>query len=152
VVDEDMGMRIGIVGAEAAKFTPLGEVAARAAIGSFCYPEDVIISGGCHLGGVDTWAIEEAKKRGCETVEHLPKTLSWFEGYRPRNILIAEDSDLVICIVVNRLPKDYKGMKFPYCYHCHTMEHVKSGGCWTMQYAKKLGKDTDLFRVTNYEG
>jgi hypothetical protein len=31
-------------------------------------------------------------------------------------------------------------MKFDLCYHCGTKDHVKSGGCWTVKYARKLGK------------
>lgn len=31
-------------------------------------------------------------------------------------------------------------MRFHGCYHCEEPNHVKSGGCWTVKYAKKLGK------------
>jgi len=61
-------------------------------------PEDtIIISGGCM--GVDTWAVEAAKKRGLEFIEHEPKKIdenaSYFEvvqTYYDRNYLIAEDA------------------------------------------------------------
>lgn len=50
-------------------------------------------------------------------------------------------SGVVVCIVVTQFPEGYKGMRFPYCYHCKTNSHIKSGGCWTVKYAKeKLGK------------
>lgn len=134
-------MRIGIVGSEAAKFTAETERQARAFIRELLHPGDVVISGGCHLGGVDSYAIEEAKAAGLEFVEHKPRSLSWEHGYKPRNIRIAEDSETVVCITIDRLPAHYTGMRFRLCYHCGTADHVKSGGCWTVKYARGLGKD-----------
>lgn len=59
-------MRIGIVGHEAAKFTPETERKAREIIQSFLeFKEDPsdevesVVSGECHLGGVDIYAREE---------------------------------------------------------------------------------------------
>jgi hypothetical protein len=140
-------MRIGIVGSEGAKFTNTTEVAARAIIRSHLHPGDVVISGGCHLGGIDIWAVEEAIKSGLDVVEHKPAKLQWEGGYRQRNIEIAKDSDIVICITVREFPPDYKGMRFPYCYHCDTHDHIKSGGCWTVKWARKLGKEGYIFVV-----
>ena len=141
-------MRVGIVGSEAAKFTPDTEAKAREVIRRYLKPGDVVISGGCHLGGIDIWAIEEGRKLGLETVEHKPKTLAWTGGYKDRNILIAKDAEYVLCITVKELPEGYNGMRFPQgCYHCGTPaeHHVKSGGCWTTKYARKyLGKPTNL--------
>lgn len=131
-------MKIGIVGSEAAKFTPGGEASARALIRSFLQPGDTVVSGGCHLDGIDIWAVEEAQTLDLYTEQFLPTTLCW-ESYKARNILIAEHSDHVICITVNRFPPDYTGMRFPYCYHCKTDAHIKSGGCWTTKYARKIG-------------
>jgi hypothetical protein len=138
-------MRIGIVGSEAAKFTPDTERQARAFIRALLEPGVVVISGACHLGGVDSFAIEEAKAAGLEFREHKPRVLSWEDGYKPRNIRIAEDSDRVVCITVDRLPPTYTGMRFPLCYHCRTKDHVKSGGCWTVKYAQQvLGKPGEI--------
>lgn len=61
-------------------------------------PENtIVISGGCD--GVDTWAVDAAKKRGLEYIEYEPKKLdsnaSYFEvvqTYYDRNFLIAEDA------------------------------------------------------------
>lgn len=100
-----------------------------------------VVSGECHLGGIDVWAREEAVNFGIEFQAFPPKHRSWSAGYKPRNMLIAQASDLVACITVRDLPEDYEGMRFAYCYHCGTKEHVKSGGCWTVKYAKTLGKD-----------
>ena len=140
-------MRVGIVGAEAAKFTPETQAAARALIRSRLSPGDVVVSGKCHLGGIDIWAIEVAKELGLDYTEYPPAYLSWERGYKPRNIQIARDSDQVICVTVRELPPNYVGMRFDYCYHCHTNEHVKSGGCWTVKYAKSIGKEGHVLVV-----
>lgn len=135
-------MILGIVGSEAAKFTAASEKAARKQIRTLLkkYKPEAVVSGGCHLGGVDIWAVEEAKKLGIPVTEYLPKKLSW-EYYKRRNIVIAEVADITVCITVNKLPASYRGMRFPLCYHCNTTKHIKSGGCWTTKYARSLGKE-----------
>lgn len=140
-------MRIGIVGSEADKFTPATQAQAREAIRSLLSPGDIVISGGCHLGGIDIWAVEEAKAMGLEFIEHRPKRLRWSGGYRERNMDIAVDSELVVCITLAALPEGYKGMRFALCYHCGTAEHVKSGGCWTVKYAQAIGRHTKLIVI-----
>lgn len=135
-------MRIGIVGAEAAKFTALGQERAREEIRGLIQRLNarLVVSGACHLGGVDLWAIEEAQRLNVGTMEFPPKDLQWSTGYMPRNKLIAQNSDRVFSLVVDRLPPGYTGMRFPLCYHCGTNDHVKSGGCWTTKFARSLGK------------
>jgi hypothetical protein len=136
-------MIIGIVGHEVKKFTAQTEEAARTVIRFILSQKDIttVASGGCHLGGVDIWAIEEAKKLGLVTKEFLPKFKRWEpNGYKARNIAIARFCDEVHCIVVDRLPEKYIGMKWKECYHCHDSTHVKSGGCWTALHARGLGK------------
>ena len=120
-------VKLGIVGSEAAKFTPVTEVLARAQIRSLIgkHKADIVISGGCHLGGIDKWAIEEAQKLDIGFIEYLPKTLNWEGGYKDRNLRIARNSDSVFCITVKELPKNYTGMRFKLCYHCGTTNHVK---------------------------
>lgn len=140
-------MRIGIVGSEAAKFDPRTEQLARAIIRQNIGPGYIVVSGGCHLGGIDIWAKEEAVQMGLQVIEHLPKNRSWSGGYKPRNLLIAQDSDRVICITVRGLPPEYRGMVFDYCYHCNTAKHVKSGGCWTVKQAIKMGKAGEVIVV-----
>jgi hypothetical protein len=135
-------MILGIVGHEAAKFTPETEALARTQIRilmEMLEPEKVV-SGACHLGGIDIWSIEEAKAFGIATEEFAPASRDWEGGYRPRNIRIAEVSDVVASIVVKEFPPGFTGRRFPYCYHCRTESHVKSGGCWTVKYARSLGK------------
>jgi hypothetical protein len=145
-------MKLGIVGSEAAKFTPESEQLARGVIQILIKNNeaDIVISGACHLGGIDKWAVEEAIKCGIKYIEYPPKQLSWEGGYKQRNLQIARNSDYVVCITVKQLPKDYTGMKFSYCYHCMTDDHVKSGGCWTVKQAKLLGKKTAVIVVDQY--
>ena len=130
-------MNIGIVGHEAAKFTPETEATAKAIIRSLLSePLSVCVSGHCHLGGVDIWAEEIADELGRPKIIHVPKTLQWEGGFKQRNLAIAKDSDEVHCIVVTTLPDTYAGMRFNSCYHCRTGDHVKSGGCWTAKRSR----------------
>ena len=135
-------VNIGIVGHEAAKFNVYTEAVAKQAIrrilGLFEYPQ--LVSGHCHLGGIDIWAEEIADKGGISKIIHPPDKLQWSGGYRERNLKIARDSDIVYVLVVDKYPVGYSGMRFDYCYHCNTSDHIKSGGCWTGKEAKKLGK------------
>ena len=136
-------MNIGIVGHEAAKFTVEAEDEAFQIIRELLEPRDaVLVSGGCHLGGVDVWAEWIADEKGRAKIIHLPKTLAWATGYKPRNLLIARDSDEVHVIVVCKYPPGYSGMRFDLCYHCHTSDHIKSGACWTAKQAQRLVKLT----------
>ena len=130
-------MHIGIVGHEGAKFTKASELKAREVIRTLLdVPHAILVSGHCHLGGIDIWAEEEAARLGIDKLIFPPKRLTWEGGYKQRNIQIAENSSIVHCIVVDRLPINYGGMRFTSCYHCDTDEHVKSGGCWTAKRAK----------------
>lgn len=137
-------VNLGIVGAEAAKFTPFTQAAARRIIRSLIRQTGatLVVSGASPLSGIDDWAIEEAIRLGIETREYPPKRQGWLY-YRKRNLQIAKASDLVVCITLQQLPDGFTGMRFPDgCYHCGTPpdDHVKSGGCWTAKQAKRLGK------------
>jgi hypothetical protein len=148
-------MKIGIVGSEEAKFTLRTKGLVFDALADIMdYGDDLgvggieIVSGECHLGGIDIWAKEMALEYGIPYTGFPPRNHTWSGGYRPRNIQIAEAADKVICITVKELPPDYKGMKFGLCYHCRTDEHVKSGGCWTVKYAReKLGKPGEIIVI-----
>lgn len=149
-------MRIGIVGAEAAKFTPETEKKAKDNIrgiilaNSSLTKADAVVSGQCHLGGIDLWAVEIARDMGLSVIEYPAHWHTWVYGYRPRNIKIAKASDKVYCITLRFLPDSYTGMRFHHCYHCNTPpeHHVKSGGCWTMKFAQNvLHKPTQLIII-----
>lgn len=140
-------MILGIVGSEAAKFTPITEAMARkairGAIGTFQATK--VCSGECPIGGIDIWAKEEviALLGPDAYIGFPPKYHRWGgnDGYMARNKLIAETSHVVVCFTVAKLPENYvvKGWEF-YCYHCGTDKHIKSGGCWTTKYARSIGK------------
>jgi hypothetical protein len=147
-------MRIGIVGSEAAKFTPETEAKARIIIRDLIDQAlkadgqiPVVVSGECHLGGVDIYAKDEALSANVGYIGHPPKKLQWEGGYKQRNLLIAKDSDVVYCLTLRRLPASYSGMTFGGCYHCHTTNHVKSGGCWTVKVAKEQGKRGEIIVI-----
>lgn len=136
-------MRLGIVGSEGAKFTAQTRERARREIRKLLrlYKPSEVVSGACHLGGIDIWAAEEAKAAGIKVVEYPPAKRCWIGGYRERNLQIVRRSHAVICITLKELPKTYQGMRFNVCYHCGTDDHVKSGGCWTTKQARKVGKE-----------
>lgn len=137
-------MRLGIVGSEQAKFTPETEEAARRYIRTVISMATLVVSGECHLGGVDIFIKEEAKRLNIPYHGYPPEFHGW-EAYKKRNIQITQNSDLVICITVRKLPPGYKEKGFEkYCYHCKTDTHIKSGGCWTVKYARSIGKATEV--------
>jgi hypothetical protein len=147
-------MIIGIVGHEAAKFTRETQARARSEITCLLQADimannapTVVVSGACHLGGIDIWAIEEAKVLGLQTIEYPPAVHRWEGGYRERNIQIAEAAELVVSVVVKTLPASYSGMRFSMCYHCGVTTHVKSGGCWTAKWARQHGKRTRIIEI-----
>lgn len=139
-------MKIGIVGSEGAKFTPATEAAARAMIRQILIDRHAteVVSGKCHLGGIDIWAREEGAALGLAITEFPPKSRNWEQGYKPRNLKIAQHSDECYCITLKELPPGYTSMRFRLCYHCGTDAHVKSGGCWTVKQAKLLGKPGEV--------
>jgi hypothetical protein len=140
---------LGIVGAEECKFTPYGKAQAITLLRRIISHPQVtaVVSGGCHLGGIDIWAVEMARQYGRIVTEFLPKEHSWYYGYRIRNLQIASHSDVLHCITVPYLPATYAGKVFKYCYHCDSSTHIKSGGCWTMKEAKRMGKRWELHIV-----
>ena len=147
-------MRIGIVGNEAAKFTNSGALRACDAIRQLVQPlvgveHSAVVSGACHLGGVDIWARDIARWLGVPMIEFPPASQSWEHGYKPRNLQIAEASDFVFCLAVDRLPHGFSGMRFKRCYHCNRVDHVKSGGCWTVLQAQRLGKRGAIVVIPN---
>lgn len=145
-------MKLGIVGSEKSKFTPLGEERAKDAIRTLIRERQPnhIVSGHCHLGGIDIWAEEIANELGLIPEIYPPAKLNWSDGYKPRNLQIAHNSDTILCITVTSLPTNYKGMVFKGgCYHCLkniglgacSTPHTKSGGCWTVIQGIKQGKE-----------
>ena len=137
-ISQHKDIRLGIVGPEASKFIPSTELAAKDAIGElyFEYNPSIIVSGGCPKGGIDIWAEELAKEYQILTRIYLPDKHTWSGkgGYRERNLMIANGSDVVVVVT----PKKIRGKDAAYCYHCKGRKppHVMSGGCWTAWRAK----------------
>ena len=97
-----------------------------------------VISGGAD--GVDTIV----KRAHPKTREIKPAVFQWLDmgnayGYRSRNMMIAEQCDKLYNVVM----KD----EMSSCYHCDKMGHKVSGGCWTMNYAKSIGKEVEIIVV-----
>jgi hypothetical protein len=142
-------MIYGIVGHEQAKFTPTTESAARDLIRRFIGGGRVdaeVASGECPLGGVDAYARQEAERLGLPFLPFPPAFNAW-EAFKARNIQIGDVSDYVVSIVVETLPPTYRGRTFGLCYHCGVATHVKSGGCWTVKYARSIGKPGDVYVI-----
>lgn len=137
-ISQHQDIRLGVVGPEGRKFTPSTEQAAKDAIGElyFEYNPSVIVSGRCPKGGIDIWAEELAKEYQIRTNIFPPVVHQWGGkgGYRERNLLIAENSDLVVVVASEKLPSN----NHSYCYHCkgRNPDHVLNGGCWTAWRAK----------------
>lgn len=132
---------LAIIGHAQDKFTPRTESLAYQATYDLitCYKPQLIISGGCHLGGVDIYAEHVANALSIPTRIYKPSHLSWPGGYRERNLLIARNSSLVAVVVVEAYPLSYIGRRFNGCYHCGTRNppHVKSGACWTAHHSPR---------------
>lgn len=89
------------------------------------YMPDVIISGGAK--GIDSLAEEEAELLYLHREIFLPKNARWEpEGYKERNLQIAEDCTHLLCI--------------------RTKQSTTYGSGWTADQAERLGKT--VWRVT----
>lgn len=146
--------RVGIIGNAADKFGERTRSLAMIEIGRIIGAATLrngnvaIVSGGCHLGGVDQWAEEAADCLTLEKRIHLPAKRQWEGGYKQRNLLIAEDSDELHIVLATAYPASYAGTRFPRCYRCGTDSHIKSGACWTARVAKRLGKPVFWHLIT----
>lgn len=143
-------MKIGIVGHEAAKFTAAGQERARQLIRQLLAHQDsILVSGRCHLGGIDIWAEEEADALQRKMLIFPPRVRAWEGGYKDRNLQIAREGDVLHSIVVDRYPPGFEGMRFDLCYHCNTNAHIKSGGCWTVKQGRRFGKPGFVHVIEN---
>ena len=85
---------------------------------------ELVISGGAN--GIDTLATTEAAILNIPRLVHLPKENNWFKGYKPRNLLIAQDCTHLLCI--------------------RTQQSTTYGSGWTADRAEEMGKT--VWRVT----
>src|SRR5678809_1063310 len=98
-----MRRRVAIVGAEEKKFTPKTKLAAERLIRRvLSVPDVVLVSGHCHLGGIDIWSEDIAEELHAFDSQFIypPKVLNWPRGYRPRNIKIAKACEEIHNITV----------------------------------------------------
>jgi hypothetical protein len=81
---------------------------------------------GC-ADGIDTMAQQAAERRGIDFTGYPPTTNRWHDGYKPRNLKMAQDCTRLIRIV------DYYSKTY--------------GSGWTRDRAKELGKPTEQFVI-----
>lgn len=134
------------MGNEAAKFTEETRARALEIIKeeAIAWEADTLVSGRCHLGGVDEWAEWVAAALGLKMRVFPPSQHVWSApgGFKERNMKIARYSDVVLVVCATLYPEGYAGMRFNGCYHCgdERPPHIKSGGCWTAKRALVLGR------------
>lgn len=147
-------MKIGIIGHGADKFTKKSAQEAKNLIRKIlCAQKEMptLVSGHSPVGGVDIYAEEIAKGLTLALDLKIPKQKQWDAqyGFKQRNLAIAQDADVLHVILVDKYPIGYKGRMFDKCYHCLTSDHVKSGACWTVKEARKLGKEVIYHIIKN---
>lgn len=129
-------MKIAIVGSSKATFNQAEEEIRKIiAVNKPC----VIISG--NADGIDSIADRIAGEMDVKTIIYPPKTKNW-KGYKERNSLIALRCDKLYNLVLKKEPKDMGS-----CYHHKVHTHYRSGGCWTENYAKQLGKQVMVIEI-----
>ncbi len=118
-------MKIGIVGSSKADFNKAKILIMDIIVN---YPDDTeFVSGGAK--GVDA-AVEEACYILSKSITIFrPSGQNW-NGFKQRNLRIANYCDKVISIA---LP--FK--EGHHCWHCDSAKHSKTGGCYTMKFAKE---------------
>ena len=139
---DEIRMKLAVVGTSK-KFSMKEEILMRNSIVDILdkYPRDgsvFVISGGAK--GVDTLGIEIAKKLGFRTKEYLPDKQEW-KYYKIRNQKIADECDAIFCFTIST--------KESRCYHHKLQEkpHLTTGGCWTLEKARDMGKPSDVILI-----
>ncbi len=93
-------------------------------------PNPVLVSGRCPKGGVDVWAEEvnaNVDELRWKTEIYPPKNNRWEpEGYKERNLQIAEACDILYCI---------------------SRKGVWDGGRWTADRAREMGKKVEVIEL-----
>jgi len=97
------------------------------------YDKFEVVSGGCPYGGVDIWAESIAYALGTQPKIFNPMGNGW-KFYRDRNIRIAEYCDILYCIEPEW--DDVMGANKVYIWQGKKCR--RSGGIWTMEYARNV--------------
>lgn len=116
-------MKLAIVGSVSLAGSPRAMAAVDEILDR--YKPTLVVSGGAI--GVDTMAVARAAERRIKTKIFLPKVARWHDGFKPRNIQIAEACDALVRIY-DPASKTY-------------------GSGWTRDYARKLGKPTEEIAI-----
>ena len=111
-------MRLAIVGSVSLAGNARAEYVIGRALDRFSPTR--VVSGGAD--GIDKMAASAARSRGIEVTEYLPAEPNWERGFKPRNMLIAGDCDVLVRIIA-RGSKTY-------------------GSGWTRDRAKEVGVRT----------
>jgi len=130
----------------------------------FDYKKVTLVSGGCGArgedsrqefdGGVDVWAEIVADVLGVEKDIKYAASMRWndlktgnptylektLKGFKTRNLEIARTCDALYCLEP-KLSKGEPKTLWSEEYQCH---YRRSGGCWTMEQAERLGKEVHL--------
>ncbi len=130
--------------------------------------EDItLVSGHCPKGGIDLYAEEMADELGIQKEIYPAEVNQWedvvnydkgfpkngiisisrMKGYKSRNIQIAEACNILYCIVPKRYVDAGPSAESDYCKHCKEWGHPTNGGCFTLEWTKKLNKETHLIVI-----
>lgn len=77
--------------------------------------------------------------RSFEGVHMYKSSGNNWKSYKDRNIRIAKNSDYVYSISTR--------VHLQPCYHCGEAGHERTGGCWTLKYARGLGKRGEVIVI-----
>lgn len=98
-----MGIKLGIIGSRGTYFNNPDEAKGRmfTLLDRLVYRGDLIVSGGCPLGGVDLWAKNYAQYKGFPYTEYAPKDYT-SESFRERNQQIVDNCDELIVFLTKK--------------------------------------------------
>jgi hypothetical protein len=119
--------------------------------------------------GIDTFTKEITIAEGKEYQGFKPKHNHWdgkskycptpdfCYGFKARNMALATYVDKLVCVTFNIEDLEPEGKFIPkICHHClrrmdsKLVTHQSNGGCWTLNYAQDLNKETELIEVVDW--
>lgn len=103
-----------------------------------------IISGHCPKGGVDIWVEEIADELGISKIIYKPEINSWKDQYGISNQKYAPKWKTLLM--------GYKSRNEQIARTCNILYDIepkgkRSGGTWTLEYAKGLGKEVHKIEI-----
>jgi len=132
-------MKIAIVGSSRLTIEERDEVIHQVGLIVDKHPNSEFITGDAE--GVDKVVRVMLSPEFNLTVEKANNKRWDNDGFKERNIKIAQEADIVYSIATKKI-KDKR------CYHCDEQNHDRTGGCWTKRYAMdKLHKDGETIII-----